>query len=52
MEVKNSVYLQWIEGDLMAADSLTKHTASKEHLLTLMNESKLSFIPSYKNSDS
>ena len=48
MERKDSVKLNWIEGNLMAADALTKHSASKEQLLKLMNESKLSFVPNFK----
>ena len=47
MKTKNSVQLQWIQGDMMAADALTKHSAPKEHLLRLMNESKLSFLPKF-----
>ena len=41
MKTKDSIQLHWIEGDSMAADALTK----QEHLLMLMNESKLYFIP-------
>ena len=44
---KNSVSLHWIEGNLMAADALTKHSASKDHILKLMNQSKLPFIPKF-----
>ena len=47
MKEKNSVSLQWIEGNLMAADALTKHSASKDHILKLMNQSKLPFIPKF-----
>ena len=44
---KNSVSLHWMEGNLMAADALTKHSASKDHILKLMNQSKLPFIPKF-----
>ena len=48
MMEKDCVKLNWIQGSLMAADALTKHTAPKEHLLTLMNTSKLPFIPNFQ----
>ena len=47
MHSKNSVQLQWLEGERMPADALTKHSASKDHLLKLMIESKLSFTPKF-----
>ena len=51
MQAKDSVKLEWIEGDSMIADALTKHSASKQQLMTLMNESKLSLVPQFKNVD-
>ena len=47
MASKDQVKLNWIEGNNMAADALTKHTASKDQILQLMNESKLTFIPQF-----
>ena len=47
MKSKNSVKLKWLEGESMHADALTKHSASKEHLLKLMTESKLVFTPEF-----
>ena len=47
MQAKDSVKLAWVEGEFMIADALTKHSASKELLLRLMNESKLPIIPQF-----
>jgi len=47
MKEKNSANFKWIEGNLMAADAITKHSASKDHILRLMKQSQLSFTPQF-----